>query len=128
MFSGVATSLVGAVLVAFTEPYWSITLGAFLVGLGWSAANIAATALIADHAETAERGRSIGVNDSFAGGVSVLMALVTGPLIEWYGLPSAGLAAVLVSLVPLLMVLAVRAEQRSARRRSAASSPETRSA
>ena len=128
MFSGVATSLVGAGLVAFTEPYWSITLGAFLVGLGWSAANIAATALIADHAETAERGRSIGVNDSFAGGVSVLMALVTGPLIEWFGLPSAGVAAVLVSLVPLLMVLAVRAEQRSARRRSAASSPETRSA
>ena len=61
-------------------------------------------------------------------GVSVVMALVTGPLIEWYGLPSAGLAAVLVSLVPLLMVLAVRAEQRSARRRSAVSSPGTRSA
>lgn len=52
----------------------------------------------------------------------------TGPLIEWYGLSSAGLAAVPVSLVPLLMVLAVRTEQRSARRRSAVSSPGTRSA
>ncbi len=30
----------------------SVTLGTFLVGLGWAAANVAATALIADHAET----------------------------------------------------------------------------
>ena len=32
--------------------FWSVTLGTFLVGLGWAAANVAATALIADHAET----------------------------------------------------------------------------
>jgi len=108
MFPGVAITLVGAGLVAFSEPYWSITLGTFLVGLGWSAANIAATALIADHAETEERGRAIGVNDSLAGAVSVLMALVTGPLIQWHGLSAAGLTAILVSLAPLLMLLAIR--------------------
>jgi MFS family permease len=78
-----------------------ITLGTFLVGLGWAAANVAATALIADLAQTAERGRAIGVNDSIAGAVSVLMALVTGPLIEYAGLPAAGLVAILVSLAPL---------------------------
>ena len=50
MFPGVAITLVGAGLVAFADPYWLITLGTFLVGLGWSAANISATALIADHA------------------------------------------------------------------------------
>lgn len=113
MFPGVAITLVGAGLVAFTEPYWSITLGTFLVGLGWSAANIAATALIADHAETEERGRAIGVNDSLAGAVSVLMALVTGPLIQWYGLSAAGLTAILVSLAPLLMLLAIRLRHRA---------------
>ena len=36
------------------------------------------------------------------------MALVTGPLIEWYGLSAAGLTAILVSLAPLLMLLAHR--------------------
>ena len=120
MFPGVATALLGAVLVTFTQGYWSITLGTFLVGLGWAAANVAATALIADFAETVERGRAIGVNDSFAGAMSVLMALVTGPLIEWSGLPAAGLTAVVVALPPL--VLAARAQWRAARSRSDAQS------
>ena len=101
MYPGVAVALLGAILVTFTGAYWLITLGTFLVGLGWAAANVAATALIADLAQTAERGRAIGVNDSFAGAVSVLMALVTGPLIEFSGLPAAGLIAILVSLAPL---------------------------
>ncbi|MBI4292069.1 MAG: MFS transporter [Betaproteobacteria bacterium] len=120
MFPGVATTLIGAGMVAFTEPYWAITLGTFLVGLGWSAANIAATVAIADYAETIERGRAIGVNDSFAGAMSVAMALLTGPLIQWRGLPAAGLMAVLVALVPLLMLLTLRAGERSARRKALA--------
>ena len=105
MLPGVATAFVGAALVAFTELYWSVTLGTFLVGLGWAAANVAATALIADRTETAERGRAIGINDSFAGGMSVVAALVTGPLIEWNGLPAAGIAAVVIAAVPLLMAM-----------------------
>lgn len=108
MYPGVAITLFGAGLVAFTVPYWSVTLGTFLVGLGWSAANIGATAAIADHVETEERGRAIGVNDSFAGAMSVLMALVTGPLIFWFGLSIAGLTAILVAVVPLGMRLAYR--------------------
>jgi MFS family permease len=116
MYVGVATALLGAALVAFTGDYWSVTAGAFLVGLGWAAANISATALIADHAATQERGRAIGVNDSFAGGIAVVMALVTGPLIEWAGLPATGLAAILVSLLPLLMLGWIRFERRTSRR------------
>jgi MFS family permease len=104
MVPGVATTLVGALLVTFTPGFWLITLGTFLVGVGWAAANVAATALIADQVETAERGRAIGVNDSFAGGMAVLAAAVTGPLIEWSGLPAAGVTAALIALVPLLML------------------------
>jgi hypothetical protein len=103
MYPGVATTLVGAILVTYTEPFLSITLGTFLVGVGWAAANVAATALIADQYESAERGRAIGVADSFAGGTAVLAAIVTGPLIDWSGLPAAGLTAVLVAAVPLAM-------------------------
>ena len=33
---------------------------------------------------------------------------VTGPLIEWSGLPAAGVTAVLIALVPLLMLAASR--------------------
>lgn len=115
MLAGVATTLFAAGLVAFTAAYWSITLGTFLVGLGWAAANVAATALIADHAVTEERGRAIGVNDSFGGAITVLMAVITGPLIEWHGLPAAGFLAILVALLPLPLLPAILAERRAAR-------------
>ncbi len=108
MIPGVATTLVGAGLVAFTSGYLAITLGTFLVGIGWAAANVAATALIADHARTEVRGRAIGVNESFAGATAVFAAAVTGPLVEYSGLPATGLTAVLLAAVPLVMVLMMR--------------------
>jgi MFS family permease len=104
MYPGVAVTLVGAILVTFMGDYASVTFGTFLVGLGWSAANVASTALIADHAETAQRGRAIGVSDSGAGAMTVLAAVVTGPLVECTSLPAAGVAAALVAAVPLLML------------------------
>ena len=91
-------------------------MGVFLGVGGGGAASVAGPALIADCTETVERGRAIGVNDSFAGAMSVLMAVVTGPLIEWSGLSAAGLAAVVVALPPLLPGLAMRAKRRAARR------------
>jgi len=112
MYAGVATTLVGAVLVTFTDPFWSVTLGTFLVGLGWAAANVAATSLIADYAETAVRGRAIGVSDSGAGAMTLLAAVVTGPLVDFSGLPAAGLAAALVAAVPLVILPLTRATAR----------------
>jgi MFS family permease len=108
MYPGVATALVGAGLVTFTATFWSVTLGTFLVGLGWAAANVAATALIADQTAPTERGRAIGLNDSCAGAVSVVTALVTGPLVAWGGLPAAGITAVLCAAIPLAMLAASR--------------------
>ena len=36
MYPGVAIALIGALFVAFAEGFWSVTLGTFLVGLGWA--------------------------------------------------------------------------------------------
>jgi MFS family permease len=107
MLPGVALALAGAAIVAFTGAFWSVTLGAFLVGIGWAAANVAATAFIADQFPTEQRGRAIGVNESGAGATSVVMALVTGPLLEFSGLPATGLFSVLVALPPLAMFAAL---------------------
>ncbi|MBT3550181.1 MAG: MFS transporter [Rhodospirillaceae bacterium] len=112
MFTGVGVALIGASLVALTDGFYvTVTLGTFLVGLGWAAANVSATALIADRVETQERGRAIGVNDSFAGAISVVMALATGPLIQAWGLPAAGLLAVAAAAPPLLMRIAMRGQR-----------------
>jgi MFS family permease len=104
MYPGVAITLIGALFVAYAGGFWAVTLGTFLVGLGWAAANVASTALIADHADTAHRGRAIGVSESGAGFMTLLAAVVTGPLIEWASLPAAGLVAALIAVVPLAML------------------------
>lgn len=105
MLPGLATATGGAALVTVGDAYLPITIGTFLVGIGWAATNVAATALIADRAETQERGRAIGFNDSIAGAIAVLMAVITGPVIAWSALPMAGWMAVAVGLVPLPFVL-----------------------
>jgi len=109
MYPGVAVTLIGAILVTFIGDYTTVTLGTFLVGIGWAAANVASTALIADHAETTHRGRAIGVSDSGAGAMTVLAAAVTGPLVECTSLPAAGVAAALIAGVPLLLLIATAA-------------------
>jgi MFS family permease len=105
MIPGVLVSLIGAALVAFTTGYWLVTLGTFLVGIGWAAGNVAATAEIADTFESHQRGRAIGVNETIAGGSNVVAALITGPMMVAGGLPATGIGAVLFALPPLLMAL-----------------------
>lgn len=104
MYPGVAVTLAGALFVTFGAQYWSVTFGTFLVGLGWSAANVASTALIADLVPTVHRGRAIGVSDSGGGIMTVAAAAVTGPLVECTSLPAAGIAAALVATIPLLLL------------------------
>jgi MFS family permease len=115
MYPGVIISLVGAGLVAFTGGWLLITLGTFLVGLGWAAGNVAATALIADSFETHERGRAIGVNESIAGAINMSAALITGPVMAAGGLPATGLFAILIATPPLA-VLAMQGLTAGARR------------
>ncbi|MEY3551726.1 MAG: hypothetical protein RL735_74 [Pseudomonadota bacterium] len=103
MFPGVFVSLIGAALVALVPHMVTVTLGTFLVGLGWAAANVASTAYIADRAHTSTRGRAIGLSDSFAGAATIFSALVTGPLIIFAGLPAAGLTAVLLAIIPFVL-------------------------
>jgi MFS family permease len=105
MIPGVLVALIGAALVAFTSGYWLVTLGTFLVGIGWAAGNVAATAEIADAFETHQRGRAIGVNETIGGGTNVVAAMITGPLMVAGGLPATGIGAVMFALPPLLMAL-----------------------
>lgn len=105
MYPGVIATIFGACFVTFGDNFALITLGTFLVGLGWAGANVAATALVADHVGAAQRGRAVGVNDSFAGAAAVTSAIVTGPLIQSWGLGAAGIAAILFAVPPLLMRL-----------------------
>ena len=105
MYPGVAVALVGASMVSHTDgSYLMVTLGTFLVGLGWAAANVASTAMIADEYQTVERGRAVGINESMSGGTSMVMALLTGPLLLYSGLAATGWIAVGLAAIPFVLL------------------------
>lgn len=103
MYPGLILTIAGAALVGLTTGYISITFGTFLVGIGWAMANVASTALLADEVDTSMRGRAIGTADSWAGGTSLVLSIITGPLISYAGLPASAVFAALVAAVPLAM-------------------------
>jgi MFS family permease len=115
MYPGVGITLIGALFVALGSGFVAVTIGTFLVGLGWSAANVASTAYLADQVDTAHRGRAIGVSETGAGAMALVAAAVTGPLIECASLSAAGIAAALVAVIPLVMLAMDYAAQRHAR-------------
>jgi MFS family permease len=108
LLSGVVTAVVGTLLVSVTTDFWTITVGGFAVGLGWSAVNVAATALLADTSRPWERGRAIGTNDTFGGASGVALPLITGPMAVTLGLPSTGVLGVALIIPALVMLIALR--------------------
>jgi MFS family permease len=105
MLPGGFVATTGALLAVFTSSYASITLGTFLVGLGWSAVNVATTVVITDRTRPTERGRAVGFNDSLAAVANTSTALTVGPLIALTGMPSAGVVAMAMMVVPFLLLL-----------------------
>jgi MFS family permease len=108
LLGGVVVAVAGTVLVAMTMDFWTITLGGFLVGLGWSAVNVASTAVLADTSRAWERGRAIGTNDAFGGASGVALSLITGPMAAALGLPSTGGLGVVLILPAVGMLFALR--------------------
>jgi MFS family permease len=107
LFGGVM-STVGALLVTSATEFWPITLGAFLVGLGWSGTGIATLAVIADTTRPGERGRCVGLNESMAASVNVAVPLLAGPVAAAFGVATTGLMAAAVMVPALGMLVLVR--------------------
>lgn len=104
MLAGLVLSGSGSALIPASSTYEIITAGTFLVGVGWSCVNVAASALIADTVNARERGRAVGTNDTISGTASVVLPLLGGPLVEWAGLPSLAFVALALVAVPMALV------------------------
>ena len=105
LLGGLAVLAAGAILVPVSDAYWVATLGTFLVGVGWSGASVAASALIADTTEPAQRGRAIGLNDSFAAVGAIVFPILGGPLAAAFGLMTAGVVAAALTVPVMLLAL-----------------------
>jgi Major Facilitator Superfamily/Cyclic nucleotide-binding domain len=110
----------GAVLVPATSRYWIIVTGTFMVGVGWSAATVAATAVIADATHTFERGRAIGTSDTASAAAAIALPLLAGPAVELFGLWALGILGAGL-MVPPLVLLLTRSKETSEPARAARS-------
>lgn len=108
MLGGLLIAFLGSLLVPMTAMYWTITAGTFLVGLGWSCVNVAASALIADTTDPDVRGRAIGTNDTFSGASSIVLPLLAGPIVAFVGLPALTVVSLVLMLPPLVLLLRLR--------------------
>jgi len=98
----------GALIMPLTPEYWMITFGVFLIGLGWSATNVATTALLCDLTPSHRRGSILGANDVVTGLTSVSLPVVGGAILASSGLLAFGVAGVVVAAPVVLGVLPVR--------------------
>ena len=108
MLLGLALASAGSWFVVATDVYTVITTGTFLVGLGWSCVNIAATALYADTTSSAERGRVIGANDTFTAAAAISMPLVGGVVVEYLGFHVLGIFGMAIMIPALFFLLKLR--------------------
>ncbi|MQG77047.1 MAG: MFS transporter [SAR202 cluster bacterium] len=108
MLLGLVLASAGSWFVVATPSYTVITTGTFLVGLGWSCVNIAATALYADTTSPSERGRVIGANDTFTAAAAISMPLVGGVVVEYMGMSVLGIFGMALMVPALLFLLKLR--------------------
>jgi MFS family permease len=91
--------LLAAVALAGSSPEgesWRITIGLFLLGLGWSFATVAASTLITDHVPLSTRPRVQGFADLTMSLAAAAAGALGGVVVGWSGYPALnGFAAVL---------------------------------
>jgi MFS family permease len=108
IFAGLLIEAVGAVLVPVSGIFLIITAGLFLVGFGWSAVNVGGTTLLADTTAPDERGRAIGVNDTFAAALAFGAPLAGGFIAAATSLMTVGVVGAVMVLVPFVAIARVR--------------------
>lgn len=98
----------GSFLSPITSDYGIITLALFLVGVGWSAVNVATSALISDLTPVGRRGRILGANDLVIGVTSLIVPTLGGVIMGSLGFLAFGIAGLIFALPTLLIALPIR--------------------
>ena len=104
---GMTILAMGCFITPITSNYFVITLGLFLIGLGWSASNVASTSMIADRNPVEQRGRVTGLNDMSSGAFSVLFTLIGPVIANFTSLTIICFIATIISLVPILLFISL---------------------
>jgi MFS family permease len=107
MICGSTVTGAGALLTPLSANYFTITLGMFLVGVGWSIAVISTTTVIANATPIGIRGKVLGLNDLIIGITAAGITFVAGVVIAVggpLGFGIYGLALSIPTIVPPLIM------------------------
>ncbi len=105
LLAGAALSATGAVLGSFAHEVALVAVGMFLVGLGWAACYLGATAVISDLTTAEERGGALGMADLFTSAAAAAGALAGGFVLESAGLGLVGVVMASLMIPVVLLVL-----------------------
>jgi MFS family permease len=108
LLAGAVLAAAGALLGSFTEATALIGLGMFVVGLGWSACFLGATAVISDVTRPEERGAALGFADLVTSTSSAIGALAGAFVLESSGIAVVGIIMAALLIPVLILVLPLR--------------------
>ncbi len=112
MIVGSVLTGLGGLLTPLTTDYYTITLGMFLVGLGWSASSVSTTALIANATEVSVRGRVLGLNDMVTGIASATAPFAGGVVIAAEGFLGFGIYGFALSIPAIFLAIVMKSDSK----------------
>jgi MFS family permease len=89
-----------------------VTAGLILLGLGWSAATIAGSTMLAESVSQHERVTVQGVSDTLMGAAGAIGGATSGLLLAWIGYQGLNVASSLVAAAVLALTLAMALRRR----------------
>ncbi|MFJ6534930.1 MFS transporter [Paenarthrobacter sp. NPDC091711] len=95
-----------------------VTAGLILLGLGWSAATIAGSTLLAESVEPDQRVTVQGVSDTLMGAAGALGGATSGLLLAWIGYQGLNIASSVLAAAVLALTAVTAARQRMSAGRS----------
>jgi len=104
LLGGVVLSALGVGLTLVDRGTLVAGFGLFLIGVGWSAAYVASTAVVSDLATPAERAGALGLADLIAAVAAGLGVLAGAAVLEGAGFPTLAIAALVALAVPAALL------------------------
>jgi MFS family permease len=108
LVAGCVTSIVGALVAATEAGALVVGIGLFLIGLGWSATFLGATAVISDITAPNERAGALGLTDLLVSISSAVAGLAGGVVLEAAGYGALGIGLAVLVAVALVVVARLR--------------------
>lgn len=108
LVAGCATSIVGALIAATEAGAVVVGVGLFLIGLGWSATFLGATAVISDITAPNERAGALGLTDLLISASSAVAGLAGGVVLESAGYGALGVGLAVLVAIALVQVARLR--------------------